>query len=222
MPTLPLFPLNTVLFPGMPLTLHIFEERYKLMINRCLDAETPFGVVLLKSGAEVQGTGPTAEPYLIGCTALITQVQRIGMGRMNIVAVGMDRFKVKAFDYTETYLSADVDLLPLIDATQFELRRHDTDLRPWVERYLSAIAKSENVQFDRGQLPDDTLKMTYLAAALLRVAADDKQALLGINSGRDLVQRVAALYRKEATLLKVLLSQSEVVSEGGIGVFSLN
>src|SRR5689334_2525159 len=50
---LPIFPLNTVLFPGAPIQLHIFEERYRLMIGRCLEQSSPFGVALLRSGSEV-------------------------------------------------------------------------------------------------------------------------------------------------------------------------
>ena len=55
---LPLFPLNTVLFPGAPIQLHIFEERYRLMIGRCLEQSSPFGVVLIRSGSEVSPDDP--------------------------------------------------------------------------------------------------------------------------------------------------------------------
>src|SRR3954466_6437378 len=91
---LPLFPLNTVLFPGMPLNLHIFEERYKLMIGRCIEANQPFGAVLIKRGSEVSGLGKAAEPFSIGCTVQITQVQSLGAGRMNISVVGKERFQI--------------------------------------------------------------------------------------------------------------------------------
>ena len=82
---LPLFPLNTVLFPGMVLPLHIFEERYKLMMNRCLEQERPFGVVLIREGAEV---GEQAVPYDVGTTSVIAGVTRYDDGRMNIVSLG--------------------------------------------------------------------------------------------------------------------------------------
>jgi Lon protease-like protein len=65
---LPIFPLNVVLFPGMPLPLHIFEERYKSMINRCIQAGHAFGVVLIREGQEV---GPPARPHDVGTTAVI-------------------------------------------------------------------------------------------------------------------------------------------------------
>ena len=92
MNALPLFPLNTVLFPGMPLGLYIFEERYKLMMAQCLQEEQPFGVVLIAQGKEAMG--PAAEPHPVGCTAVITEVQKLNDGRMNIVAVGQERFHI--------------------------------------------------------------------------------------------------------------------------------
>ena len=67
---LPLFPLNTVLFPGQVLPLHIFEERYRLMIRRCLAEDAPFGVALIQTGAEV---GAAAEPHTVGTVARIIE-----------------------------------------------------------------------------------------------------------------------------------------------------
>ncbi len=88
---LPLFPLNTVLFPGASLPLHIFEERYKQMINQCLESGSGFGVLLIRSGSEV---GASAEPFEVGTTASIVHVQRLQEGRLNLVCVGGQRFRV--------------------------------------------------------------------------------------------------------------------------------
>ena len=93
---LPLFPLNTVLFPGTPLQLHIFEARYKKMVNACLQEQRPFGIALIERGAEA--LGPLAEPYPIGCAARVVQVQRLEQGRMNIVALGGERFRILSLD----------------------------------------------------------------------------------------------------------------------------
>ena len=89
--TIPLFPLNVVLFPGGFLPLHIFEERYKLMIQRCLDDESEFGVVLIKSGLEVGGN---AEPHAVGTAARIVNVKKEEDGRMNIMVTGRERFRI--------------------------------------------------------------------------------------------------------------------------------
>src|SRR5215207_7429183 len=108
---LPLFPLNTVLFPGMPLSLHIFEDRYKEMISRCLQDNTPFGVLLIKEG--VEALGPLAQPHSIGCTAQITQVQPLDEGRMNLIAIGHERFKLLSLDYALPYLMGDIERFPM-------------------------------------------------------------------------------------------------------------
>ena len=84
-----MFPLNLVLFPGMRMPLHIFEERYKAMIGDCVEREAPFGVVLIRDGPEVGGP---AEPFRVGTTARITQVQHLEEGRMNLLALGERRF----------------------------------------------------------------------------------------------------------------------------------
>ena len=88
---IPLFPLNLVLFPGMRLPLHIFEERYKTMISNCIERETPFGVLLIKEGVEAGGP---AEPFRIGTTARITQNTQLEGGRFNILAIGENRFEL--------------------------------------------------------------------------------------------------------------------------------
>ena len=89
---LPLFPLNTVLFPNASLPLQIFEERYKQMLEDCLQADSRFGVILIKAGAEV---GEPAIPYSIGTVANIIQVQEARGGRRFISAVGERRFRIK-------------------------------------------------------------------------------------------------------------------------------
>jgi len=105
---IPLFPLNTVLFPKQALPLHIFEERYKLMIGRCIDEKAPFGVVLMKSGEEADGDG---EPYDVGTTARVARVQRLPDGRMNLINLGRRRFRILELDHTEEYLSGEVEYL---------------------------------------------------------------------------------------------------------------
>src|SRR5829696_6475181 len=87
----PVFPLNTVLFPGMPLPLHIFEPRYREMIGACTRDEKPFGVLLIQEGPEV---GPGAVPFKVGTLARIVDVNQFPDGRLNIVTVGTHRFRL--------------------------------------------------------------------------------------------------------------------------------
>src|SRR5947209_3822819 len=108
---LPLFPLEqVVLFPGMSLPLRIFEERYKVMIGACQVTDQIFGVVLIRSGLEV---GAPAEPERVGCTARMVRIDRMPDGRMNILTVGEQRFRLMgpARLMPEGYLVGDVELL---------------------------------------------------------------------------------------------------------------
>jgi uncharacterized protein len=101
-----LFPLQTVLFPGMVLSLQVFEERYRTLVAECLETGDPFGVVLIKQGPEVGGN---AVPYSIGTTARIRRVAPTRDGRLALDAVGERRFRVLARFDDQPYLSAEVE-----------------------------------------------------------------------------------------------------------------
>lgn len=104
---LPIFPLHSVLCPGVALPLHIFEDRYRLMVGRCIERDEPFGVVLIREGREVGPLdGRLAE---VGTTALIRRAGRYPDGRLDIVTVGARRFRIDSLDATrEPYLLGDV------------------------------------------------------------------------------------------------------------------
>jgi Lon protease-like protein len=107
---IPLFPLRSVLCPGVALPLHIFEERYRLMISRCIDRGEPFGVVLLRDGREVGSErGQVAS---VGTTAAIRRAGAYPDGRLDIVTVGQQRFRLESIDSTtEPYLIGRISLL---------------------------------------------------------------------------------------------------------------
>src|SRR5947207_13433241 len=98
---IPLFPLpNVVLFPRVLVPLHIFEERYKLMINTCFEQDDVFGIVLLRSGAETESEDTI---HRVGVTARILQVERLENGRMDILTEGEDRFRIRRLTAQEPY-----------------------------------------------------------------------------------------------------------------------
>jgi Lon protease-like protein len=209
---LPLFPLNTVLFPGMPVRLHIFEDRYKEMMSQCLQRRRPFGVVLIRQG--VEANGPLAEPHMIGCTAQIIQVEPLAMGQMNITAVGEERFKILTLNYDSAYLAAIVESSPLDNQTPPALARVGERLRPWVERYLEMLTEAGNVEFDSSQLPDDPLGLAYLAAYLLQTPPVQKQDLLALNDASSFVAAVGRLCRREVLLLDSILAHTAAEETG--------
>ncbi|MEO8394671.1 MAG: LON peptidase substrate-binding domain-containing protein [Chloroflexota bacterium] len=216
---LPLFPLNTVLFPGMSLSLHIFEERYKLMIGRCIEANQPFGAVLIKTGSEVLSLRQTVKPFLIGSMAQITQVQSLSAGRLNITAIGQERFRILSLRRDQAYLVGQVESYPLDMDHSEAVGRSARLLRPWVERYLGVLEQTEKTQIDLRQLPQNDLALAYYAAGLLKISLPQKQNLLALSNAAELTEQVRMLYRKEVTLLKALLFQPEHEQEGP---FSLN
>ena len=99
-----LFPLNTVLFPGAVLNLHVFEERYRRMIAECLDAHEAFGVVLIREGGEAGD--PDVTPHEIGTTAEISEVTPLPAGRYYVSTTGKRRFRIDRIVSREPYLLA--------------------------------------------------------------------------------------------------------------------
>lgn len=219
---LPLFPLNTVLFPGMPIHLHIFEPRYRDMVNRCNETGQHFGVVLIEHG--VEALGPLPEPYSIGCTAQIVHTEYLDDGRMNIMAIGMERFQIQSVSHDQPYLVGEVKMLPLDEPDRQRLNRAGEQLRPWVERYLDVLAKvAENLELGDRQLPNDPLALAYLAATLLQIPPHEKQPLLAAGQADDLLSSVYTLCRREVALQSVLIERDTAQADTmGMGSFSRN
>lgn len=218
MATLPLFPLNTVLFPGMQLKLHIFEERYKLMINNCIESNEPFGVVLIKKGREA--FDPIAIPCAVGCAAAISDVQRLPLGRMNITAVGQRRFHIKEIDRSKPYLRGNVEFFYPTDDQPELVKRYCRFLRPLVIRYLEALTAKENASFDPQQLPHRPRSIAQIASILLQTDNARKQELLAMQSLSRLLGALVEIYRLETLLLTVRMSPPD--QDFNIGPFSSN
>ncbi len=207
---LALFPLNTVLFPGMPLQLHIFEPRYQTMIRYCLDHQQPFGVVLIHQGLEAYG--PLAKPVQMGCAARIINTIPLEDGRMNLTAVGDERFRILKLNYDLPYLVGEVESVPLERPSSIEIARGARQLAPWVSEYLRLIQRidAENApDLSVIDLPEDPLVMLYLAASILQVPAVEKQHLLEVTYASELLAHVVRLYRREAAVLRKQLAEGE-------------
>ncbi len=204
MEPLPLFPLNTVLFPGIPLSLHIFEDRYKRMIGQCISQMQPFGVVLLKSGTAEDQPGQRIEPFLVGCSASITQVQPLALGRMNITAMGRERFRIHSLNHDQPYLTGQVEFQPFLPTGGFDSASATRLLRRWIERYSELVGRFEKTPVDQIDLPDDPLQLAFLGVTILNAPQDDKQLVLQAESEFDAVRQAARLLRREITLLDVL------------------
>ena len=217
---LPLFPLGSVLFPGMLLNLHIFEERYKEMINTCLETREPFGVVLIKEGQEAFGP---ATPHMIGCTARIARMQPMSQGRMEIACIGQERFEIQSLVHDRPYLVGLVALRPIANPKPEFTAQVALKLRPLVLRYLDILSQAGNTQLKIANLPDDHVEFAYMAASILQQTPSiQQQHVLAAENAPDLIQQVAALYHLEVALLEKMVERSEDQDSDLNSTFSVN
>ena len=203
--SLPLFPLNTVLFPGQVLPLHVFEPRYRQMIVMCIEQGAPFGVALIQDGEEVGGP---AKPYEVGTTARITQVERLDDGRLNIISVGELRFRINTVRQTsDGYLRADVTLWPWLPSDENAAQALITSVRGRLHRYVKLLSQVAGVSLDTASddLPQQAAALACLTAIALQVEPVEKQDLLTSPSIESLLSKEVGLLQREVRVLQVML-----------------
>ena len=201
---LPLFPLNAVLFPGMPLPLHIFEDRYKRMIGECQEHQQAFGVVLIKSGSEV---GAPAHPRDVGTTAQITVLTPLEEGRMNLLAVGQQRFRIFELVQQKPYLVGQVAFLE--EPSGGECDELAATLAGALTGYLDSLFAMLDQEPESFELPTEAGKLSYVTASVLQIGLEEKQTLLEIQSTRDRLRRELQLLRRETDKLATVLHLKE-------------
>ena len=172
---LSLFTLNSVLFPGTTLPLHIFEERYKLMIGRCLESKSPIGVLLIRSGNEV---GKVAEPFEMGTTARIVRVQHLDEGRMNLVCLGEQRFRLSRSVSETPYLVGEVELLQSTDAEGAEVKDLGDTVAALFGEYYRLYLAISNQWTRQIAMPEVAGELADFVASRLAVSIWTKQQLL--------------------------------------------
>jgi Lon protease-like protein len=215
---IPLFPLGTVLFPGMSLPLHIFEERYKLMIQRCIDKQQAFGVVMIREGHEV---GPGAVISDVGTTATITHAEKLPDGRLNIATLGHRRFKVLSVRTDEPYLVGTVEDFPLQNTEHPLNQKIAARLGPLLTDYLQIFASLGNVEFEIDSLPDSPLMLAYMVAIIMRTPMKDKQELLTIPNLPSMLRMEYRMLHRESQILKLLIANGDRWRDDS-GPFSVN
>lgn len=208
----PLFPLNTVVFPGMPVHLHIFEERYKLMMQRVLESDSTFGIVLIKNGVEVGES--LAETHSIGCTVKVLKVEPFQDGRMNLVVIGHERFRILSVDTSLPYLMGSIEEVQFEQPRSLSLLRGVQFLRPAVKRYLQMIDSlandpEKNERISKIELPEDPTMFIHMACALLQLPLIEKQQLLENVSMPKILEHTLRLYRRELAINRHLVIFTE-------------
>ena len=195
---LPLFPLNLVLFPGASLPLRVFEERYKLMMQACLDGDSRFGVVLIKAGLEVGGP---AEPHTVGTVAVIDHVEHLGNGEMLVSAVGERRFRITRIDRSRPYVEASVQMLE--DDQRARLSELMAErLRDAVARHLRLLVGIRGGWVRDPRISGDPLILSYFIPSVLQGDMLVRQRLLEESSTEKRLEDELELLEEEAKELR--------------------
>jgi len=205
---LPLFPLGAVLYPGMLLPLHIFEERYRQLVRDLLGGPEPrqFGVIAIRKGRET-GIDGVRSLYEIGCTATLRRVDPHDDGRFDIVTVGTQRFRLLGLDETRSYLQGEVEMLteePVDPAVAGgAVRVIQTAFR----EYLDALTEWGGATVRLEDLPDEPVLLSFVVAAAMVIDLPERQALLAES---DTLRRLAlqrALLSRETAMLRTTTSR---------------
>jgi Lon protease-like protein len=194
----PLFPLGLVLLPKELVPLHIFEERYKLMMSECLESGTDFGIIWLSDDGLKE----------IGCSAHITRVlERFDDGRLNILVEGREPFRLVRKIEDLPYPAGDVELLD--DEAESS---DDAALESARSRYADLV---EEVSDSRPE-PDALASLDgYGMAATLDVALEAKQSLLELRSERARLEQLAALFAEALERVRLAERAAERASGNG-------
>ena len=212
---LPLFPLGTVLFPGMLLPLHLFEERYRRMMRDRQGADPIFGVVLTRHGREV---GDRPEIHEVGTAATLLGAGRYPDGRYDVVVRGTRRFRVEAGDWERGYLMGTITWLDdslssapaesgLVDLARELVRAY--------ERFLIAIERASGAEVPRDDLGGEPGALAYAVCARLPLNTWERQRLLEETSMRDRLTRLLGILRREKDLLQETDAGGAVVEHLG-------
>ncbi|HUR75535.1 MAG TPA: LON peptidase substrate-binding domain-containing protein [Sporichthya sp.] len=227
---LPLFPLGTVLYPGLLLPLHIFEERYRTLVRDLTGGRTgeqaeedapAFGVVAIRQGREVGADG-IRELHDVGCSAEIRRVEALPDGRFDLVTTGAQRFRLLQLDVDAApyligeveYLEEESDDTASVEAAAVlagSVARHYLAYR---DQLLSLQGQAPRV---RGPLPAEPLVLSYLVAAAMVLDRQDKQDLLEAPDVAARLRAELALLRRERVMLAHLpsLPGADIAREAG-------
>lgn len=187
---LPLFPLGSVLYPGLVLPLHIFEDRYRQLVDDLLAGPEPrtFGVIAIRQGRETGVDGVSAL-YETGCTAVLRRADKHPDGRFDLVTVGTDRFRLVSLTDPAPYFRGNVELLPEGVGDAAAAAGVVASVQKQFHAYLEMLTARGRAQITISELPDEPVLLSYLVAAVVVVDLPVKQQLL---EEPDALRRLAA------------------------------
>jgi hypothetical protein len=208
---LPLFPLSTVLFPGMRLPLHIFEQRYRQLVADLLERPEPrqFGVIAIRKGRETGVDGVTAL-HDVGCVATVREVTEREDGRYDLQTVGAQRFRLLRLNYQSSlpYFQGEVESLPNKTGDAAAAAYLTQRVQEAFRGYLNALADRGGATINVTSLPDEPELLSYVVGAAMIIDLPDRQALLAAPDTVGRLRAERALLTREAAMLRATTSRA--------------
>ncbi len=215
--SLPLFPLNTVLFPGVSVPLHVFEDRYRALVHQLLRIEDPadrlFGSVAIREGYEVGERGGQSL-HRIGCLLQLTEVDAHDDGTFDIVAVGRARLRLDSLDTSGPYLAGRIDVMPEVSDEVDPLIAERARLT--FERYRETLSELRGEEVLAGPLPRDPTYLSWSLAATCLLTLKERQSLLEADDASVRLAMVTGMLRDELEAMSAIpsLPATEVARTG--------
>jgi Lon protease-like protein len=209
---LPMFPLNTVLFPGMTMELHVFEDRYRALVHHLLTipdrSQRLFGVVAIREGYEV-GSHGVQSLHRVGCVAQMTTVVPAEDGRFDIEIVGRDRFRLQAVDTSAAYLVGQVETMSDASDPSAGPRRTSEEATRAAETfavYRDRLSELRGAEVLDVELPTDPVFLSYTLAATCLLTLRERQALLETGSADERLMMLRHAMREEMRAMRAIPS----------------
>jgi len=189
---MPVFPLPVVLFPGVPLPLHIFEPRYRQMLLDVRVGNNLFGVSYFDPSTETNEVPPAGH---VGCVAEVTETQVFPDGRSNILTLGVVRYRIEAYvERGDPYLVAKLSYFEDEEEEETALVSLTKEVAEAFTRIAQAV---RTINDERTNLPDisntEPQRLSFLVAAAMEIEADVKQELLELRSTFERLERLQAM-----------------------------
>ena len=206
---LPIFPLNTVMFPGVSVPLHVFEDRYRALVHHLLSISDKsmrlFGIVAIREGYEV-GQHGVQSVHRVGCVVQMTSVEPYEDGRFDIEVVGRQRLRLDGLDTGGEYLVGDVEVLAERTKRQPAALEAAARAMDTFEEYRRRLSDLRGDDVLDGDLPRDPEYLSYSLAATCLLTLQERQALLEADSALDRLTMLRLAMREEMRAMRAIPS----------------
>ena len=205
-----------MLFPGLVMPLHVFEDRYRSLVRHLMalpdGVRREFGVVAIRHGWEVASGSAAMTLYDVGCTAEVRDVVEHPDGRFDLVTVGRRRFSIRQIVSGMTpYLQADVEYLNDSASVDMEADQLGPQVLASLRTYLDLLRTDGSRNGE--QLPEDPYVLSHLVAATMSLSIEDRQALLAAPDATARLRAELTLLHREIGLLRHVRAVPVAISE---------